>query len=540
MFENNKQSYSESSLTDIPQGKYINLFKSYFNDTQNAICIVNYEGKIIELNKIFVDMFGYEKEELIGLNYSSLLSDDSKPVVDENHLKIFNGTNILKAEEKVKHKNGTYFYIQTTNLKVNDDEGNKLRITTAVNITGRLKNELLQSTLLEISNLVNSSPLDVEFYASIYKSVTQLMPISNFAVCLINSTNQHIEFPFIQSEYEFDETPNLIEEFRYVQNNKIPVLLDELNIEFLLENSTFLKYAIKPRTIIGIPLKIQNNIIGAIIMKDYFGNQYSLENKEVMELVAAQISRVIERKKYEDEILKAKQEAEEAVRIKSDFLAQISHEIRTPLNSILSFSSLIKSELKDQLSQEMAETFEYIERGGNRLTRTIDLILNVSKNQNQKYEIKLTELDLEDDVLWPIIKELSNSALSKGIKLELVSSSTPSRVVCDQYSVGQMFINLIDNAIKYTEKGSITIKPFTNEYGDLQVDIIDTGIGISSEYITQIFDPFTQEEQGYTRSYEGIGLGLSLVKSYAELNNAELTVKSEKNVGSVFSVIFNI
>ena len=102
-----------------------------------------------------------------------------------------------------------------------------------------------------------------------------------------------------------------------------------------------------------------------------------------------------------------------------------------------------------------------------------------------------------------------------------------------------MFINLIENAIKYTNKGSITIESSQNPFGNIQVDITDTGIGISQDYISKIFDPFSQEEQGYTRTYEGIGLGLSLVKSYAELNNAELKVKSEKNIGSVFTVIFN-
>ena len=92
-----------------------------------------------------------------------------------------------------------------------------------------------------------------------------------------------------------------------------------------------------------------------------------------------------------------------------------------------------------------------------------------------------------------------------------------SRIVCDQYSVNQLFSNLIENAVKYTNKGSVKIKTFINEVGKIQVDIEDTGIGISSEYVPKLFEPFSQEEQGYTRSYEGIGLGLSLVKNYADL-----------------------
>ncbi len=113
------------------------------------------------------------------------------------------------------------------------------------------------------------------------------------------------------------------------------------------------------------------------------------------------------------------------------------------------------------------------------------------------------------------------------------------RMVCDQYSVNQLFANLIENAIKYTREGSVTLKAFKNNLGKTQINVEDTGIGISNEYIPKLFEPFSQEEQGYTRSYEGIGLGLSLVKSYADLNNAEINVSSEKNKGSVFSVVFN-
>ncbi|MDX1701909.1 MAG: ATP-binding protein, partial [Melioribacteraceae bacterium] len=127
----------------------------------------------------------------------------------------------------------------------------------------------------------------------------------------------------------------------------------------------------------------------------------------------------------------------------------------------------------------------------------------------------------------------------KGINLELIDPSEDMNLVCDQYSINQLFANLLENAIKYTNKGSVTIRTQRNELGNIQVDIEDTGIGISDDYLPKLFDPFSQEEQGYTRSYEGIGLGLSLVKSYAELNNAEIKVESKKDIGTVFSVIFN-
>jgi signal transduction histidine kinase len=151
----------------------------------------------------------------------------------------------------------------------------------------------------------------------------------------------------------------------------------------------------------------------------------------------------------------------------------------------------------------------------------------------------LEEVDLMDDILMPITNEFMETAKARRIELVLQNSHEAMRLVCDQYSINQLFANLFENAIKYTHSGSVKIKAFRNEIGKTQVDIEDTGIGISDEYIPRIFDPFSQEEQGYTRSYEGIGLGLSLVKSYAELNNAEIKVKSKKDIGTIFSVIFN-
>jgi PAS domain S-box-containing protein len=538
MNRNNSNSI-ENGMIDSYKGEYYDLFKSIFDSAENGICIVDYDGKIVELNNLYADMFGFEKEELIGEHYSIVISEDSQDVVERNHGKIFNGTNILKAEEKVKHKNGTFLYVQTTNLRVNDEYGQRLRITTAVDISSRLRNELVQSVLLKISNLTNLNTPHDELFASIHQAVCQLLPIKNFAVCVNNKITNKLEFPFSISEIGIDDEALLEVEHNYIKRIGESTIINSESIKALIDNNELNSTDIYPTSILGIPLALQNDILGSLIIKDYSGKQYSKEDKELLELVAGQVGRVIERKNYEDELVYSRNKAEEAVKIKSEFLAQISHEIRTPLNSILSFSSLIKDELNGTLTPELEETFNYIERGGNRLTRTIDLILNVSKSQNNQYQIQLEEIDLTKELFDPLVGELKGNAEAKGIELKFENPKQMIRLVCDQYSVNQLFANLIENAIKYTHVGSVTIKTFTNEFGKIQVDVKDTGIGMAEKYLPSLFEPFSQEEQGYTRSYEGIGLGLSLVRSYADLNNAEIKVKSEKDRGSLFSVIFN-
>jgi signal transduction histidine kinase len=128
--------------------------------------------------------------------------------------------------------------------------------------------------------------------------------------------------------------------------------------------------------------------------------------------------------------------------------------------------------------------------------------------------------------------------IEKKLDLKIKKQTENTRIVCDSYSVNQIFANLIDNAIKYTPKGSIEIVCSQNANEELQVSVNDTGVGISEEYLPHIFDEFSQEDKGYTRKFEGNGLGLALVKKYCALNSAKINVESKKGKGSKFIVTF--
>jgi signal transduction histidine kinase len=150
----------------------------------------------------------------------------------------------------------------------------------------------------------------------------------------------------------------------------------------------------------------------------------------------------------------------------------------------------------------------------------------------------MKKFDLYADVLSKLIVDYKKVASEKNIKFSTHITTTDTVLLADSYTVNQIFDQLIDNAIKYTNHGTITLQVQRDNNANLVVEIIDTGIGISENYLPNLFEPFSQEEMGYSRKYEGNGIGLTLVKSYCELNNAEIEVNSEKDVGSIFKVTF--
>lgn len=244
------------------------------------------------------------------------------------------------------------------------------------------------------------------------------------------------------------------------------------------------------------------------------------------------------KKEAEIELVKANQDADLANKLKSTFLSQMSHEIRTPVNSIVSLSSLVEEEFEGNKDEDIEMCFKLIRKSGSRIIRTTDLILNLSEIQSGTYNIRNENLNLVEDVLGKLINEYSILAKEKEIKLILKNEIKKSIVSADSFTVEQIFSQLIDNALKYSDKGEVVIKVFENNKNKTTVEIIDRGVGISEEYLTKLFTPFSQEDMGHTRNYEGNGIGLALVKEYCNLNNLEIEVNSEKGVGTKVSVTF--
>jgi PAS domain S-box-containing protein len=260
------------------------------------------------------------------------------------------------------------------------------------------------------------------------------------------------------------------------------------------------------------------------------------DHKSIPQHTIVQTLDITEIKKTQKDLMLALEKAEESNRLKSAFLAQMSHEIRTPLNAILTAVPILADEI-DKDNEDAQIIINSVDSAGKRLQRTIDMILNMSAVQTGNYKPDFEPVNIEAE-LAKLAREFNQMSDEKNLQLNFRCLSKEPYIYCDQYTTNQIFQNLIGNSIKYTHQGSINISIENNENDAITIFIKDTGIGMTKEYMESLFSPFSQEDVGQKREYEGNGLGLALVKKYVEINNAEIRVQSEKNVGSVFSVTF--
>lgn len=246
---------------------------------------------------------------------------------------------------------------------------------------------------------------------------------------------------------------------------------------------------------------------------------------------------ISERRAADLELASARDSALESTRLKSAFLANTSHEIRTPLNVILGYTDLVGEHLADIGDHTQDAYLEALGRAGRRLLKTIQQILDYSRMEAGALVLNPAAIALapfiEDQV-----NDLSVLADEKGLKLRLEIAESDATVRFDEYCLQSALSNLLQNAIKFTDRGEIVLGLDRDSTGTLTLKVRDTGIGIDDDYVPRLFEPFSQEQAGHSRRFEGAGLGLAFARKCVELGGARISAASRKGEGSTFTIAF--
>ncbi|MDT7042354.1 PAS domain S-box protein [Candidatus Nitronereus thalassa] len=244
---------------------------------------------------------------------------------------------------------------------------------------------------------------------------------------------------------------------------------------------------------------------------------------------------ITERKQFEAHLVEARDQAFEAVRLKSAFLAMVSHEIRTPMNGVLGMTGML---LESNLTKDQRECAETVQHSADALLSIINDVLDFSKIESGKLDIETLDFDLRI-AIEDVLDLVGAKAQEKGLELVgLVYASVPTAVRGDPGRVRQILLNLVGNAIKFTEQGEIVIQVVpeneTPEMVTIRIEVMDTGIGLTAEAQQRLFQPFTQADSSTTRKFGGTGLGLAICKQLTELMHGQIGVESTPGHGSRF------
>ncbi len=477
-------------------------FRGLYENSPTAIAIISMDFKIMHANAAYCKFLKYKKNELPGKNIKDItFKEDYKENIELQQALKDQKINHFQMEKRFIRKDGKSVTGFLSAGLIKDTQGNPMYFISHVVDT---------TTLNKIrKELINAR----ESWKNIFEAIAQPVIIldrdhnliaANKAVC--EKTGKPLEALKKEKCYHVFHHKN-------AKNPPKNCPLDKL-----LKSGKSETIEMEMQAFDGTYL---------VACTPVYNKKGEL--KEVIHIATD----ITERKIAEQELIKAKEKAEESDRLKSSFIANMSHEIRTPMNGILGFSSLLKDE---SLKPEIRDKYlDIIDINGKQLVSIIDDIIDIAKIEANQLNIEYTECNL-NAIIKQVYSDFKFKLSSRPIDVvyNIGLDNLQSEVLMDDTRVRQVLVNLLNNAEKFTREGSISFGYLLENKTTLKFFIKDTGIGINKKNQEYIFDQFRQSDVGTTRKYGGTGLGLTIAKKLIELMGGEIWVESEKGKGSTF------
>ncbi|MDP3150688.1 MAG: PAS domain S-box protein [Ignavibacteria bacterium] len=480
-------------------------YRTLYEDNPSMYFTVDPAGTVLSVNQYGCEQLGYTAPELVGQSVLKVFHDEDK----ESALQyvahcVKNLGQVFHWELRKVCPTGSVMWVKESARAIQETDGQIVIYIVCENINERKHTEEeIISQKNRFAQLFENSPIaialldDKDKFIHINKSFSAL-----FGYAFEEIGDRAINDLIVSPEFKEEAKTCSDEAHSGTQISKD---------SYRRRKDGTLVYV----HILAVPVIVNNKIVGL------YGMYVDLS----------------ERKKAEEELINAKEKAEEMSRLKSNFLANMSHELRTPLNGILGYATILSSSIENPEFADMSQT---IYTSGKRLSETLNLILDLSKAETEKIEIVGQNINVVSEVK-SIVNSFTADAAKKDLQLEPIVGCEVSFALLDENLFKRAISNLIANAIKFTENGKITVevgKELTQQNDLIFIKVKDTGIGIPEDKIDLIWEEFRQVSEGMGRSFEGTGLGLTLSKRIIELMNGSITVESKVGVGSTFTVKF--
>lgn len=500
---------------------------SVIQNTGEGVITIDKNGTITTFNRACENLFGYSNDEIFGQNFSTLIPDRLENIYKKylrneksTTPRIFGLIKTLKA----KRKDGTFFPIELS-LSPMGNEGERKFVGIVRDISDRINAEKLLKR-------------DQEELERILDSRTEKLRKSEERYALVAKGTKDGLWDWDLETGEKYFSPRCNEIMGYEQNRSLE---DKENFSQIIhaEDLENIKRATNEHLLNRKPYDLEYRLQhknGQYIWIHAKGQAIWSDTGKPLRM-AGSISDITEKRNSQEELKTARNQAITANKAKTDFLTAMSHELRTPLNAIIGFSEMIHLQLLGNIGDKRyAEYGHDIERSGKHLLDLVNGILDLGRIEAGKYDLTLEPVNITD-IIDECIQLLSLRAKKGGISLgKKVAVNLPPLNV-DRRSLFQILINLLTNAIKFTDNGGSIVISATSWKSGHKLEVWDTGIGIRQDRLMTITDPFTRHEKNPHLAQTGSGLGLAISKSLVELHQGELTIVSEVGVGTLCTVI---
>lgn len=649
-----KQSKPKNHLNNSGNNTSVN-YKLLFDFAPQVYESLDSDGIILDVNNAWLNLLGYSKDEIIGIDFRQLLAKEYRDKFNFLFPVLLEKGELSSVELQLIKKDGTKVLVLFEGrIGQTSDEIFKQVQCVLIDITEQKWSDKVDSVMFRISDATNTSFDMDDLYYKIKLFLSEIIDTSNLSITLWDKEENILYSHTFEKEQQIHRTTPLGKTLTsYVIEQDFPVFLNAMDIEDLIKDGKITSDFSIWKMFLGVPLKIKNKTIGVIsVRSDTTESLFSKKDLNMLEFVSHQIAISIERKQNEEKLREseerirtiynnipggtfivnqdktiedvneafcritkfekemilgqkceifcscllqecpinndsyefldnfettikgingpipiiksirkinidgkellienfqditdrkdaelklqlAKEKAEETNRLKTAFLANMSHEIRTPMNAILGFSNLLAD--RDCSKEEELEFIDIINKNSMVLLNLIDDIIDTAKIDSGQLKIKKTDCDVYN-IISEVVTNFADSNLNKNLEIRICQDNLSQKisVVTDPFRFRQILINLMGNAVKFTEEGFIEVGFSITDDQYIEFYVKDTGIGLKREHIKVIFERFIQVDESHSSGYGGTGLGLTIAQNLVRLLGGDIWVESVFSHGSTF------